>query len=263
MHLMRDVLRSFLCLDHKFLVWNMVGRNLKLRYRRSALGYLWTLLVPLSTAFIYYVLFTIIFKIPTPNFAAYVTTSILVWSFFSSTLNEGMGSLLGNLPLLLQVNVPLNVFPITTAVSSLTTLVLALPVIFGVCIADGIQIGWSAIMLFPYLALLFIQAYCFGYMLSVAVVYVRDLKQAMGPFMQIWMYGTPILYQIDRIPERYSWVLYSNPVGKIFAGIHNSVLRANWPTYAEMGAPILWTVVIFTAAVVLHTKVSKKAVERI
>lgn len=241
----------------------MVSRTVKLRYRRSALGYLWTLLVPLSTAAVYYFLFKIIFKVQIPDFAAFVTTGILIWSFFSGTLVEGMGSVLSHFRLLLQVNVPLNVFPLTTALSSLVTLIFALPVIIGICLFTGIQLGWSALMLIPYLILLFIQAYSFGYILSIAVIYIRDLKQAMGIVMQVWMYGTPILYQMNLIPEKHIWILFVNPVGKIFTGIHNALLRAQWPTMAEFGVPIIWTASIFLITLFLHTKVSKLAIERI
>lgn len=241
----------------------MVSRTLKLRYRRSTLGFLWTLLVPLSTASIYYFLFKVIFKVSVPDFAAYVTTGVLIWSFFAGTLSEAMGSIISNFSLLLQVKVPLNVFPITTALSSLTTLILALPVIFGVCLVSGVNLGWPALMLFPYLAMLFLKAYCLGYMLSIAIIYVRDLKQAMGPVMQIWMYATPILYQANRIPEKHKWLLFVNPVGKTFAGIHNSLLRAKWPTFAEFAVPLLWTMLFFGLALFLHTKVSRRAIERI
>lgn len=241
----------------------MVGRTLKLRYRRSVLGYLWTLLVPLSTAAIYYFLFSVIFKVDVPDFVAFVTIGVLLWSFFSGTLIDAMQSLLGNFPLLLQVNIPLNVFPLTTAISSLVTLIFALPVIFGICFATGVDLGWSSLMLLPYLFLLFIQAYCIGYMLSITVIYIRDLQQAMGLVMQVWMYGTPILYQINLIPKQYTWILYANPIGKIFPGVHNSLLRGIWPTPAELLAPILWTIAIFGSALFLHTRASKRAIERI
>jgi ABC-2 type transport system permease protein len=241
----------------------MVGRTLKLRYRRSALGYLWTLLIPLSTATIYYFLFKVVFKVQIPDFAAFVVTGILVWSFFSGTLVEGMESLLGNVSLLLQVNVPLNLFPLTTAIGNLTTLVFALPVILGLCLVNGVVIGWPALLFFYYLALLWVQAYCLSYMLSITVIYLRDLRQAMGLVMQVWMYGTPILYQSNYLPPKYFWVLYANPVGKIFTGIHSSLLRNQWPTLAEIATPTVWTAVIFMVTLYLHTKVSKQAVERI
>lgn len=260
---MTSILKSFLCLDQKFLIWNMVTRTLKLRYRRSFLGFLWTLLVPLSTAGIYYFLFKVIFRVEVEDFAAFITVGILVWTFYSGTISESMESLLGNLSLLLQVNVPLNVFPLTTAISSLITLFFALPVIFGVCLISGISIGWSSIMILPYIALLFIQAYCFGYVLSVAVIYLRDLKQAVGLFMQLWMYGTPILYKIDLVPKNYTWVLYANPIGKIFPGIHNALLRNLWPTSAEILVPVAWTIGILLGTLFIHTKVSRLAIERI
>ncbi len=240
-----------------------MNRNLKLRFRRSFLGYLWTLLVPLSTAAIYYFLFKVIFRVHLPDFAAFITTGILVWTFYSGTIKEGMGSVISGFSILLQVNVPLNIFPLTTALTNLLTFIFSTPVIAAICIVSGITLKLSAIMLFPYIFLLLIQSYCISYILSVAVIYVRDLQQVLGPVLQIWMYGTPILYQMNQIPERHKWLLFANPIGKIFSGIHNSVLRHSWPTMVEIVAPVAWTVVIVLISFYFHTKISKVAVERI
>ena len=256
-------LTEFLCLNQKFLIYNMVARTLKLRYRRSLLGYLWTLLIPLATATIYYFLFKVVMKAAVPDFAAFVCSGIMIWTFFSGTLTEGMESLLGNISLLLQVNVPLNLFPMTTAISNLTTLLFSLPVIVLICLVTGVHISWPALAVFFYIALLFVQAYCFSYFLSIAVIYLRDLRQAMGLFMQIWMYGTPVLYQANALSAKYTWMLYANPVGKLFAGVHNALLRGLWPTFAELMTPVLWTAFIFVITFILHSRVSKKALERI
>lgn len=241
----------------------MVSRSLKLRYRRSVLGYLWTVLIPLLTAAIYYFLFVIVMRVPSPDFAAFVVTSVMIWTFFSGTLSDGMESLMANMPILLQVNVPLNVFPLTTAITNLATLFFSAPVIVVVCWLTGVHIGWSALMLLFYFPLLFVQAYCLSYALSVFVIYLRDLRQAMTFVLQLWMYATPVLYQINQLPPKYQVLLYANPIGKIFAGIHNSLLRNRWPTLAEMGTPLLWTLVILLATLWLHSGVSKKALERI
>ena len=254
---------SFFGLRQKFLIYHMVSRSLKLRYRRSFLGYLWTILIPLMTAAIYYFLFVIVLKVPTPDFLAFVVTSIMIWTFFSGTLSEGMDSLMGNLSLLLQVNIPLNIFPLVTAVTNIVTLAFSVPVIALICYITGVKVGWPAVALIYYFPLLFVQAYCMSYMLSIFVIYLRDLRQAMGFVLQLWMYGTPILYQINQLPARYEWILYVNPIGKIFAGIHNSLLRHLWPTSAELAVPLLWTLIILAFTLFLHKRVSKKAIERI
>lgn len=241
----------------------MVERNIKLRYRRSILGYMWTLLIPLSTAAIYYFLFKVILQVKIPDFALFVTIGILLWTYFSGTLLEGMDSLVTNINIMLQVNIPLNVFPLTTALSNLITLALALPVIFGAAYFSDVGLGWSAIVFFYYLFLLFIQTYCLAYILSIAVIYIRDLRQALGILLQLWMYGTPILYQMNFIPEQYIWILFVNPVGKIFTGIHNCLLRGLWPTPAELAIPLAWTFLIFIATFIVHLKASKLAIERI
>src|SRR6202035_5870261 len=122
------------CVSKKFLVFNLVGRNLKVKYRRSVLGVLWTLLSPLATVMIFYFVFKVILKVQIPHYMAFLVSGVLPWSFFSQTINEGMDSIVGNAGIAAKVPVPIQIFPLVGAITNFITLFLALPVILGISI---------------------------------------------------------------------------------------------------------------------------------
>src|SRR3954462_3483713 len=152
---------DFFCLGKKFLVFNLVSRNLKIKYRRSVLGVFWTLLSPLAMAFIYFFVFQVVLKVKIDHYAVFILTGVLPWSFFGVTTMEGLDSILGNGSLISKVPVPTQGFPFVVSVTNLVTLVLSLPVLMGAALLSRVDIGWP-ILLFPfYLAALFLIAYSF------------------------------------------------------------------------------------------------------
>lgn len=252
-----------LCYSRKFLIYNMVGRNLKLRYRRSALGFLWTILLPMGMGAMYYTVFSFVFKVQIPNYAAMIITGILFWTFFSQSLAESMDSFISNFGLVTKVSIPINVFAFSICLTNLITLFLAFPVIIGVLVYSGTAPSLSLLCL-PYFALmLFFIAYFAGVAFSVAVVYFRDLKVLIALILQAWMYLTPILYHFSMVPDRYHWILYANPVGKAFAGINRAVTNGEWPTLAEFITPAAWALVFVVIGTSIKRAFADTAIERL
>jgi ABC-type polysaccharide/polyol phosphate export permease len=119
------------CVGKKFLVFNLVSRNLKIKYRRSILGIFWTLLSPVAMGFVYYFVFKVILKVQIPHYLAFILSGVLPWSFFAQTVLEGMESIVSNWSIVTKVPIPIQVFSYVNAVTNLTTLFLALPVFIG------------------------------------------------------------------------------------------------------------------------------------
>ncbi|MGK5088324.1 ABC transporter permease [Bdellovibrionota bacterium FG-2] len=252
---------DFFCLGKKFLVYNLVSRNLKIKYRRSVFGVFWTLLAPIGTALVYYFVFKVIMAVRIPQYPLFILTGVLFWTFFAQTVMESMESLVGNWGLISKVPIPLQIFPFTGALTNLINLLIALPVLIGVAFASGVVPGWSFLLLPFYAFCLFLMAYGFGFILAVAFVYFRDLRHLMGIVIQIWFYSTPVVYAEDMIPVKYRWVLSLNPLGKTFEGLHGIV--SGRVDIADLGLSLSWGVAVMLAAVALNRVMEKGVVERI
>jgi ABC-type polysaccharide/polyol phosphate export permease len=249
------------CQGKKFLIFNMVNRNLKIKYRRSVFGFLWTLLVPMGTAFVFYIVFKKILNVQIPNYLGFILSGILPWTFFSQTILEGMESLVGSAGILTKVPVPLQVFPMVGAVTNFVTYALSWPVLIGVLILNLTPISGSIFLLLYYSGLLFFIAYGISMLLGIFYVYFRDLKHAFVIIMQLWFYATPVIYREDMVPEKYRILLALNPVGYIFTGIHKSVVNASFPSIEELVIPAVWSLALMALAVLALKKLSPRAVE--
>ncbi|MEK6706260.1 MAG: ABC transporter permease [Bdellovibrionota bacterium] len=254
---------DFFCLGKKFLVFNLVSRNLKIKYRRSILGLFWTLLAPIAMAFVYYFVFQVILNIQVPHYLVFILSGILLWTFFSQTLMEGLESVVGNWGLISKVPIPLQIFPYVGTLTNLVTLLLSLPIIIGAAIIFKTPIGASMVLIPFYFFLLFIMAYSLSFIAGVAFVYFRDLRHLMGIVMQLWFYSTPVIYDENMIPPQYRWVIFLNPVGHIFTGMHTIFINGGWPSLKHASMATIWAIVALYAAILMKKYFFKEVVERI
>ncbi len=218
------------CLSNRFLVYNLVSRNLKLRYRLSVIGVLWSLLLPICNALVYYFVFLVFLKIKIPNYLLFIVSGTVLWSFVSQSLMDGMDSLNSNLGLITKVPLPLQVFPLACAATAFVHLLIAFTVVFVILIFSPLALSPTLLLLPVLLGALFLICYSFALLLSALVVYTNDLRQIITVFLQIWFYATPVVYSENMIPEKYHWLLYANPFGTLFASFHDVIVYQTWPT---------------------------------
>jgi ABC-type polysaccharide/polyol phosphate export permease len=228
------------CLGKKFLVFNLVDRNLKIKYRRSILGYFWTILAPLAMSAIYYFVFKLVMHVERPHYLAFILCGVLPWSFFNQTIIESTESIVANQVLISKIPIPIHVFPYVVSITNFSTLLLSLPVIFVLAVFSGAAISANMLWVLYFFGCLLLLAYTSGAVLAVFYVYMRDLKHAIGLILQVWFYATPIIYDSSMIPQKYKWVLYFNPTGSIFEGIHQSMLGGGSNIYVHAAVALFW-----------------------
>ncbi len=260
---MGELLIDFFCLRKKFLVFNLVSRNIKIRYRRSILGLFWTLVGPLSQALTFFLVFRIILNIQIPHYMVMILSGVLPWTFFSGTIIEGMESIVGNVGLVTKVPIPVQVFPIVVVTTNLVTLVLALPVLLGAAIVSHVPLSWSFLAIVPLFLILALIAYSISLLASILFVYFRDLRHLMAIAIQLLFYATPVIYEASMIPPQYRWLLYVNPVGNIFAALHQVMVRAEWPSLEQLGVSIAWALGLSIVALYVRRTAGQELVEQI
>lgn len=249
------------CVGKKFLVFNMVSRNIKIKYRRSILGILWTLVSPMAQAAILYFVFKVVMKIEVPHYLAFILSGMLPWAFFSQTLGEGADSLVGNVGLISKVPVPIQVFPYVGAMTNLVTLFLAVPIMIAASIISGVHLGPSVIMVAPYFFALFMMSYGMSLVLAMLQVYFRDLKHLINILLQIWFYGTPVIFDTQMIPDKYKWIIFANPLGTTFVGLHQVFGKGGWPSPSNALIVAIWTLFTLFIAGIFYVKLGADIAE--
>ncbi len=196
----------------KDLVWLLVQRDLRVRYRGSILGYLWSMMNPLLTMIILTFVFSQLMRFKVENFAMFILSGILTWNVYHQGLMIGVNSILANGGLLRKVNVPAAIFPLASVASVLVNFLLALVPFFLVAFATGLKITPWMFMLPVYLFPLLIFTYGSGLLLASLNVQYRDISHLLEPVLTMAFYATPIIYPVSVLPEKYAAALMFNPL---------------------------------------------------
>jgi ABC-type polysaccharide/polyol phosphate export permease len=199
-------------IKYQELVRQFISRAIKTRYKRSFLGVLWTMLNPLLTMLVLTLVFSQLFRFSIQNYPVYVLSGLVMWIFFSSSTSAAMAEMLWSGSLLGRIYVPKSVFSVSAVGIGLVNLLLSLIPLFLIAIVLHVKIT-PAILVMP-LSILLLATFALGVglLLSTAVVYFADMLPMYDVILIIWMYTTPIIYNIEIIPERVQWLFKLNPL---------------------------------------------------
>ena len=198
---------------YKELVHELILRDLKLKYRRSFLGYLWSVLNPLLVMIVMSVVFSTIFKRNIENFPVYLFTGQVLFNFMNQSTTQALSSINANAALLKKTYVPRYIFTFSKISSGLVDLIFSLAALIIVMIATGARFSFYN-LLFPFVL---IQLYIFclglGMFLAQAAVFFRDIQYIYNAVTTAWLYVTPIFYPVDMLSEEMVWIVkYLNPM---------------------------------------------------
>ena len=188
---------------YNFLLRQLVSRDFKVKYKRSVLGVLWSLLYPVLTMAVMAIVFTNVFKFTTPgvNYLAYLMSGLVIFNYFSEASNLAMSSVVANFSLINKVYMPKYIFPLSKCVFVGINFLLSQIPLYVILIATGTGINWYHIFL-PYAYLcLFLFTLGFGLILSTVSVFLRDMFYIYGVIISLWTYLTPIMYDIAIIDK--------------------------------------------------------------
>lgn len=187
--------------NYRHLIKQLVTKDIKLKYRRSFLGYVWSVLNPLMVMVVMYLVFSRMFRFDIDNYSAYLIIGQTLFTFMTEATNQAIFSITGNGPLLKKVYVPKYVFTLSKVTSSLVNLVFSLGAMIIVFIITRVQFSW-AMLFFPVILMeVYIFSLGLGLFLAEAAVFFRDIQYIYNVLTTAWMYLTPIFYPMEQLPE--------------------------------------------------------------
>ncbi len=252
---------EFMCLHRKFLVYNLILRNLKIRYRKSFFGMLWTVLIPAGSASIYYLVFEFVLKVKIDNYLLLILGGLIPWTFFSSSLSSSLEVIVANYGLLNKVPLPPNSLTIAEILTHFLNFALSLPIIAITFIFYQKIPTVYLIQFVPLTLLLLIITYSIGLIFGLIYAFFRDFRYLFQLILQFWFYLTPVMYTQSMIPEKFQVFLHLNPVAMIFIGFQKSLVFDKWLTPFEWLSITSWTLFAFFTAKYQFQKHSKRIVE--
>jgi len=235
---------------YRELLYFLTLRDVKVRYKQTAIGVLWAILQPVLTTAI----FTIIFsqfarldslQIPYPLFAL---SGLLLWLFVNTSISTASNSLVSNSNLVTKIYFPRLIVPLAATLSGLIDLALGFLLLIGLMIYYGVAISWQIIFAPLFIVLAILLALSFGTLFAALNVRFRDVKFALPFALQIWMFTSPIFYPASILSEKWRVVFALNPLTGILEGFRHALFGGEFDWFA-VGVSVVMTMILMVLSV--------------
>lgn len=248
--------------QYKPLIYELVFRDLKLKYRRSVLGYLWSLLNPLLMMIIMTIVFSYMFKQDIENFPMYLICGNTLFTFFTESTTMAMNSIVANGSLIKKVYIPKYIFPMSRVFSSFVTMSFSLVAILLVMVFTRSPFHLTVLMFWIPLLLLLIFSMGIGLVLSSLSVYFQDVTHLYGVITMAWMYLTPLFYPLNAnfIPEFVVNIIKANPLYYYIDIFRSVVIYGNVPEMSMWVIATGFSILSMLIGLLVIKKLQKKFV---
>jgi len=245
--------------QYKELFYFLSLRDLKVRYRQAILGIAWALISPIVLAIVFWFIFGLFLKIhsgPTP-YLLLIFTRLTFWNFFSQTVSSSATSVTSNSNLVLKSYFPREILVFSPIVVRLVDLASSFIVLILLMVFYKIGISFNVLWIIPILLLEVLLISAFALIFSSLNVLFQGCSAFLPLLMTAWLFATPIIYSIEKIPQQYQKILFLNPMTGIVEGIKSSLLLKSPPDFLPLSFSLVITIALFLIGYVLFKKLEK------
>jgi ABC-type polysaccharide/polyol phosphate export permease len=220
---------------YRHLLGELIRRDLKVRYKRSLLGYLWTMLNPLLMMLATTLVFSHVFRFSIDNYPIYVLSGYILWMFFAQGTLAATTVLLSSSALARNIYLPPALFPLAAVNAAAVHLLLSLLPLFLLVTLTGGRLDGALLSLPVGLGLAFLFTYGLALILAAASVFFHDIIHIYQVLLTVWMYITPIFFPIEIVPEEWSSILHLNPLLYLVRIFRDPIYAGTWPDPSGVG----------------------------
>jgi lipopolysaccharide transport system permease protein len=250
--------------DYRQMVYSLVRRDLRGRYKASVLGFLWTFINPLLQLVIYTIVFSVILKTGIDKYYLFLFVALVPWIFFQASISGGSSSIIAQQDLVKKIYFPREVIPISYVTSCFVNMLFSFIIIFIVVAVSGVKINFLGVLCLPLIMFIeYIMAVGFALIASAVTVYFRDLEHILGIVTMAWMYLTPIMYSIEMIPEDLRKVLMLNPMVPIINAYRDVLYYGRTPHLYTLLNGFMLGVISLVAGFVVFGKLKRHFAEEL
>jgi ABC-type polysaccharide/polyol phosphate export permease len=222
--LFRDIYR------YRELIWALAQKELRVRYKRSILGFLWALLNPALMMLVLTLVFGTIMRFSIDHYAVFLLSMLLPWTFFSQSLAYSVESIVGNGELLKKVKVARLVFPVASVISNIINFLLSLLPLMLLIVLMRFPLHWTWFYLPVPMLGLFLFTLGASFFFATINVFYRDVSHIVQILLSAWFYFSPIIYSLDFVPAKYHWIFRLNPLLYVLNGFRLSIYYGIMPS---------------------------------
>lgn len=249
---------------YRQMIFSLVKRDLRGRYKGSVLGFLWTFLNPLFQLIVYTLVFSVIMKTGIEKYYLFLFVGLVPWLFFSTSLSGGASCILSQQDMVKKIYFPREVLPVSFVISQFINMMLTFIIIFIVVILSGIGINPIAILYLPIIMVIeFILALGITMLSSALTVYFRDLEYILGIVSMAWMYLTPIIYSQESVPKKILPLFNLNPMSPIIIAYRDILYYKQVPKLSTLLQALLLGILIIIVGFFTFRKLKRQFAEEL
>lgn len=235
---------------YREMIFSLVRRDLKGRYKGSVLGFLWTFINPLLQLGVYTLVFSNILKSGIEDYYLFLFVALVPWIFFSTSISGGSSCIWAQQDMVKKIYFPREVLPISYVTSQFVNMLLSLVVVLLVLIISGKGLSIEALLFLPIIMLIeYILSLSMTMIFSAITVYLRDVEYLLGIITMAWQFLTPIMYSLDQVPEDMRFVFGLNPMTPVIMAYRDILYYKKVPELATLlHATVLGIVLLFVGS---------------
>ena len=249
---------------YREMLFSLVRKDLRGRYKGSVLGFLWTFINPLMQLLVYTFVFTVILPSQVEHYSLYLFVALIPWIFFSSSMTGGAGSIVAQKDLVKKIYFPREIIPISYVTSCFVNMLLCFLIIFAVMLFTGAPFNPLALLCLPVIMIVeYLLSLGIAMLAAAVTVYFRDLEHILGIVSMIWMYLTPILYPETLVPEKWQALYHINPMTSIITAYRDVLYWGVMPQLATLLEAVLLGVLFLLLGLLSFSKLKKGFAEEL
>lgn len=247
--------------DHREIIWIVTKKDFKIRYRNSALGFVWSLLNPFATMTILTLVFSLLLKSGIQGFPVFLLAALLPWRFFSIGTMQATGAISGNPSLVKKIYLPRYILVLTSNLASFISFLMEFAAFLPIMILLGMKLT-SLVLIFPVLAIIeFLMILGISLALAALNLFYRDFYQIWEIALQLGFFLTPIFYDPSIIPERYRFYYSLNPMTRIIESMREILYYNSVPTAFDLAVPLLSAVALLAIGYTIFSRLEPRFAE--
>ncbi len=242
--------------EFRELLYFFVWRDLKVRYKQTAIGVGWAVLQPLFTMLVFTVFFGKLAKIPSAGlpYPVFYFAAILPWMYFANALGMATSTVVDNQRMITKVYFPKILLPVSAVVSGIVDLAIGLVLLAGMMLWYGITPSWAVLLIPLFVLFAVVTALAAGMWLSALNAIYRDVRYVIPFFIQFWMFASPVAYPSSLVPERWRWLYGLNPMAGVIEGFRWSVTGVGTPPGLLLAGSMVGVVLLLAGGLVYFQK---------
>lgn len=248
---------------YREMIFSLVLKDLRTRYKGSVLGFLWTFVNPLLQLIVYSVVFSVIMRVQMDKYYIYMFVGLLPWIFFCNCVQGGANSVMAGQDLIKKIYFPRLVLPIATVSAAFMNMLFSMVVMFAALFVSGKGITMQIIYLPLLLLLLYFLGLGLAFVFSACNVYLRDLEHILGIITMSMFYVTPVIYPVSMVPERFLKILFLNPMTPMVMAFQDVLYYQRAPHLDTLIIVVAYALIALVAGYFIFQRLQRNFVEEL